>query len=209
MGYSQAIWPQAWHLKHWREVGSLLLAVLSCLSLVPWLFCPWSLLIVVPAPQPVDVLWSEVVCPRLVLLLWELGQPGVLLSVCPLPWPLCLGLLGVLAGLLPCPALSCPGQGSHQSDNPMPQFCGTLPRDGGHGSPSPYFIMGFLVLTFCLAGSNHQLRIRGSGVTVEVPYGISDVFVDVMEETVFEVLLDLWICHPPRALEPNLVEGPF
>ena len=32
------------------------------------------------------------------------GRPGVFLSICPLPWPLCLGLFGVLTGLLPCPA---------------------------------------------------------------------------------------------------------
>ena len=33
------------------------------------------------------------------------GHPGVFLSICPLPWPLCLGLFGALPALLPCPAL--------------------------------------------------------------------------------------------------------
>ena len=183
VGYSQAIWPPSWHLKHYRELGTLLLDVPSCLSLAPWLFCPWSLLIEVPVQWP--VLWPEVVCPRLVWLLWELEQPGVLLSVCPLPQPLCLGLFGVLAGLLPCPALV------RTASNLVTQFLGTLPRASGHGSPSPYFITSFLVLTFHLVGSNHQLRIGSSGVTVEIPYGISDVFADPMEETVLEVVLDL------------------
>ena len=84
---------------------SLLLAVPSCLSLATGLFCPWSLLIAVPVPKPADVLQPMVVCPRLVWPLWELGQPGVLLSICPLPWHLCLGPFGALAGLLPCPTL--------------------------------------------------------------------------------------------------------
>ena len=48
---------------------------------------------------------SRAVSPRQVCLLWELGWPGVPLSVHPLPWPLSLGMLGVLAGLLPCPTL--------------------------------------------------------------------------------------------------------
>ena len=50
-------------------------------------------------------LWTEVVWPRPVQPLWELGQTGVFLSVRPLPRPLCLGLLGALAGQVPCSAL--------------------------------------------------------------------------------------------------------
>ena len=142
------IWPQPWHLKHWREPGSLLLPVPSCLSLVSWLFGHWSLLVVVPVPQPADVLWPKAVCPIPVCLLWELGQPGVLLSVCPLPQPLCLGLFGALAGLLPCP-----GQGGHQFGNLVPQVCGTLPGVGGHGSPSPYFSPDPLLLFSALGAA--------------------------------------------------------
>ena len=105
VGHSQAIWPQPWQLKHWKELGSLLLAVPSCLSLSPWLFCPWSLFVVVSVPWPKDVLQPEAACPRPVQLLWELGQPGVLLSIHPFPLPVCLGPFGALAGLLPCPTL--------------------------------------------------------------------------------------------------------
>ena len=47
----------------------------------------------------------EVFWPRLVQPLWELGQAGVLLFVHPLPWPLCLGLFGVVAGWVPYSAL--------------------------------------------------------------------------------------------------------
>ena len=122
-------------------------------------------------------------------LLWELGQPGVLLFIHLLPQPFYLGYLGHWLGC--CPVLPYPGQGSHQFGNLVPHFHGTLPRVGGHGSPSPYLIMGFFVLFFCLVSSNHQLRICGPGATVKVPYGISVVFADPMEEAVFEVLLDL------------------
>ena len=33
------------------------------------------------------------------------GVVGLFLSICPLPWPLCLGLFGVQAGWVPCSAL--------------------------------------------------------------------------------------------------------
>ena len=51
--------------------------------------------------------------------------------------------------------------------------------------------MGFLILTLHLVGGNHQLGTSGPGVTIEIPYGISNVFADPMEEMIFEVLLDL------------------
>ena len=85
-----------------KELGSFLLAVPS---LGPCKSCPWPLLLVVPVPQPNRCAVAEAVCPRPVWPLWELRQPGVLLSIHPLPWPLSLRLFGVLAGLLPCPAL--------------------------------------------------------------------------------------------------------
>ena len=69
------------------------------------MFGPWPLLVVVPVPPLTDALWTEVVCLRPVQSVWELGQPGVLMYICPFLWPLCLGLLGTLVGLLPCPAL--------------------------------------------------------------------------------------------------------
>ena len=54
--------------------------------------------------------------------------------------------------------------------------------------PSPHFLLGLLILTFCLAGGNHQLSIRVPRVTIEIPDGISDVLMDPMEDMVFEVL---------------------
>ena len=102
VAHSQAIWPWHWHLKHCKKLVSFLLMVPSLDS---WVFCAWPLLVVVAVLWLTDALWAEVVCPRLVQPLWELGRPRVLLSICPLPWPLCLGLFGALAGLLPCPAL--------------------------------------------------------------------------------------------------------
>ena len=45
------------------------------------------------------------VWPRPVRPLWEFGWTGVCLSVCPLPHPLCLGLLGALAEQVLCSAL--------------------------------------------------------------------------------------------------------
>ena len=56
-------------------------------------------------PHSTQVLSVEAVCPRTVQPLWELGWPGMFLSVHPLPQSLCLGLFGALLGLLPYPAL--------------------------------------------------------------------------------------------------------
>ena len=69
--------------------------------LSPWLFCPWSLLVVVSVPWLVDMPQPVTVCPRPVWPLWELGWPGVLLSIHPLPWTLCLGLFGHWLGCYP------------------------------------------------------------------------------------------------------------
>ena len=96
------MWSQPWHLKHRRKLRSFLFEVPS---LDPCVFGPWPPVVVVPVPHPTDALQTGVVCPRPVWPLWELGWPGVLLSIHPLPQPLCLGLFGVLAGLLPSPAL--------------------------------------------------------------------------------------------------------
>ena len=103
MAHSWAMWPKPWHLKHWGELGSFLFEMLPCPSMDPWAF-PW-LWPVVPVPWPADTLWTEAVCPRPVWPLWELGQLGAFLSLCPLPWPLNLGPFGVLPGLLLCPTL--------------------------------------------------------------------------------------------------------
>ena len=87
------------------ELGSFLFDVPPWLSLDPWAFCTWPPVVVVPMPQPTEVLWVEAVCHRTVWPLWELGHPGVFLSVHPLPQPLCLRLFGALPGLLLCLAL--------------------------------------------------------------------------------------------------------
>ena len=92
-----------------------------------------------------------VASPRLVWPLWELGSQEYF---CPSVPPMA-SLSGAIWGTDWAVALSCPGQGGHQFGNLVPQFCDTLPRVSGHGSPSPYFIMGFLILAFCLTGSNH------------------------------------------------------
>ena len=112
-------------------------------------------------------------------------RPSVCLS------PPMASLSGTILGTGWAVALPCPSQGSHQFGNLVPQFCSTLPRVSGHGSPSPYFITDFLILTFCLVVGNHKLRIRGPRATVEIPYEMSDVFADPVEEMVLEVLLDL------------------
>ena len=68
----------------------------------------WVLLLLCEAVATLlaaEELWEKVLWSRPVHPLWELGQTGVFLSICPLPWPLCLGLFGVLAGWVPCSAL--------------------------------------------------------------------------------------------------------
>ena len=166
VGYYQAIWPNPWHLKHWRNLGSLLLAVPSCLALVPWLLCPWFLLVVVPVPWPVSVLWSRAVCPRLVQLVWELGVTRSTPCLSIISHGLSVwGYLGHWLGC--CPAL--PWSGWPSIGNLVPQICGTLPKVGGHGSPSPYLFPDFLILAFHLADSNHQLGIWSPRGAVEIP----------------------------------------
>ena len=71
----QVMWPHHQHLKHWRELMSLLFEVLPWLSLEPWEF-PW-VWPVVPVPCPADMLQAEAVCPRPFWPLWELAWPGV------------------------------------------------------------------------------------------------------------------------------------
>ena len=126
VAYSQPMWPHPWHLKHWRELGSLLFDVPS---LDPCVFGPWPPVVVVPMPQPAAVLWAEAVCPRPVQPLWELGKPQVFLSIHPLPWH----LSGDIWGTGKAVALSCSGQGSHQFGYLIPQLCSALYRFSGHG----------------------------------------------------------------------------
>ena len=151
------------------------------------MFCSWSLLVVVLVLQLTDALKTEVVCPRPIWPLWELGWPEVLLSIHP---PMA-SLSGSIWGTGWAVAPSCPGQGGHQFGNLVPQIHSTLHMVCSHGRPSPYLIMGFLILTLSLVGSNNELGISGSRVAIEVSYGITDMLADPVEEMIFEVLLDL------------------
>ena len=40
VAHSHAMWPKPWHLKHWRELVSILFKVPPWVSLDPWEF-PW------------------------------------------------------------------------------------------------------------------------------------------------------------------------
>ena len=100
---SLAMWPQPWHLQHCRELEPQAPCVPPC---TPFCAC-WFPLHgdLTPALLVTEELQAEVVWPRPVWPLWEFGWTEVFLSICPLPWPLCLGILGALAGQLPCSAV--------------------------------------------------------------------------------------------------------
>ena len=175
--------PQPWHLKHWRELGSLLLTLPSCPSLDPWVFCPWCLLEVVPVPWLTDALQTG---GSLSVTSLAIMRAGVARSAPVCPSPPMDSLSGAIWGAEGAVALPCSGQGSHQFGNLVPQFHSTLYRVRGHSRPSPYLITGFFILTLCPAGSNHQLGISGPGVAIEVPYEISNVLEDPVEEMILE-----------------------
>ena len=99
-----------------------------------------------------------------------------------------LGLFGALAGLLSCPALV------RMAIN-LAIWCpnSIVPSTGS-------VVMADLALTLSWATlfslstlwcGYDQLGISCPGVTIEIPNGISNMFADPVEETIFEVLLDL------------------
>ena len=103
VAHSLAMWPELWHLKHCSELGSPVFWALSWVPFGVWVLpLPWGTAFTWLATEELQV---EVVWPRPVHPLWELGWVGLFLSVCPLLWPQCLGLFGALAGQLPCSAL--------------------------------------------------------------------------------------------------------
>ena len=94
---------QPWHLKHCRALESFAFWALPWAPVDAWvlpLLCE-----AVATLLAAEQLQAEVFWPRPIQPLWELGQTGVFLSIWPLPWPLCLGLFGALAGWVPCSAL--------------------------------------------------------------------------------------------------------
>ena len=90
VAHSWAIWPQPWHLKYCRALESFTFWALPWAPVIAWVLpILWEAVATLLAAE---ALWVEVFWPRPVWPLWELGQTGVFLSICPLPWPLCLGL---------------------------------------------------------------------------------------------------------------------
>ena len=173
-------------------------------SLDPWAFCPWPQVVVVPMPWPTEVLQVETVCPRPVQPLWEFGHPGVFLSDHPLPQPLCLGLFEALLGLLPCPALvrAAIGLATWFPKSVVPLTGSVVTADLALtlSWASSFFAFG-------LVGS--ELGIGGPRIAIKVLYWVPKMFMYPMKKTIFEMLLHLLICDPPRALQPDLVKSPF
>ena len=101
--HSLSIWPQPWHLKHCRALGSFMFWALPRAPVSAWVLpLLWEAVATLLAAEELQV---EVLWPRPVQPLWELGCTAVFLSIHPLPWPLCLGLFGAVAGQVPCSAL--------------------------------------------------------------------------------------------------------
>ena len=111
-------------------VGCAFLPIFS-----PLLFCPWSLLIVVPVlmASRCAVAWGSLSQTGLAVM-----GAGAARSTSVHLSPPMASLSGAIWGTGWAVALPCPGQGGHQFGNLVPQFHGTLPRVSGHSSPSPY-----------------------------------------------------------------------
>ena len=199
MAQSWVMWPQTWHLKHWRELGSFLFEV-------P--LCAWSLASSNENPCATSgrctVDWCGLSQTSLAII-----RAGTARSAPVHLSPPMASLSGDIWGTGRAVALSCCGQCSHQLGYLVPKLCSVLYRFSGHGWPSPYLVTGFFIFTLCLANSNHQLGIGGPRLAIEISYWISNMFVDPMEETIFEMLLHLLTWHPPRALQLDLIKGPF
>ena len=92
------------------------------------------------------------------------------------------------------------GQGGHELGNLLPQFCCSFTQVSCYHGPCPHLVPDFLILAFCLVGSNHQLQVGVTTGAIQVPDRIANMLTNPMKEAVLEVLLGLKICHPPRAL---------
>ena len=158
VAHSLAMWPQPWHLKHCSAVGvpGVVGTILGDHLMFGCSSLPWG---TVFTQLAVEELQAEVVWPRPFHPLWELGQVGVFLSICPLPWPLYLGLFGALTGQLPCSALVRVAinltiwLSSSFECHPL--------HFSGCSRPTPDFVFGLLCLAFCFVGCDHQLGVGG------------------------------------------------
>ena len=76
---SITIWPQPWHLKHYRVLESFAFWALPCAHVSAWVLpLLWEAVATLLAAEELQ---AEVFWPRPVWPLWELGQTGVFLSV--------------------------------------------------------------------------------------------------------------------------------
>ena len=170
-----------------------------------WFPCSPFWLPVPSSPSSDGRLWGWVVWPGPSLPLckskWLLLPP----PLCPHPWPHSWGLLSVLVWLLPCPvwvsvainfAICCFSFAIPSTDSVI-----TIALSFTQSWVSSLLLSAFQAATMswnticqrCYRGT------RQSCGYVSSP----------MEEAIPEVLLSLQICHPPGALELNLVKGPF
>ena len=102
VAHSLAIWPHPWHLKHCRALGSFMFWALPRAPVSAWIFLLfWGAVATLLAAEE---LWVELLWPRPVWPLWELGWVGVFLPSS-LSHDPCLGLFRVVAGWVPCSAL--------------------------------------------------------------------------------------------------------
>ena len=156
-----------------------------------------------PAPHPVGKLWDGVVCPGLLLLLWEFGWFGVLLPLHPHLQSLSQELFCILEGLLSCPALvraamsleiCCPNYAV-----PSPESVATV----------ALALSLSQISSLSLVGHNHQVWVGGSWSVIQVPDRVAYVLTDSMKEVALEVLVGPKVCRPVGALYSDLVEDPL
>ena len=120
VGHSLAMWPYPWHLKHWRECGSLHLAgPFPCIG--PMVVVITTLTSCALHPHSVGRLWAGICSPGLPLPLWEFGELGVLLPLCPCLWPHSQGLHRALEDHFPVQSGS--GQPSIWKSADSAQMC--------------------------------------------------------------------------------------
>ena len=118
-------------------------------------------------------------------------------------------LLGTAGDTGVATASSYLGQGSHQLGNLVFQLSPFLHWFSDLSGLGPHPVPSFLILTFSLVSSHHQLWVWYTRGTEQIPDGVMDMLPYSMEKVNPEVLLGIQFYHPPWALELDLVEGPF